>query len=144
VSQSGLMDHLHSSKTTTLQLHCGEPQDQDYVECFCNFTWKGFYWWNRWFCQTLCVDSCKDQESHCEWCTIICAGLQCTWIEGWGLQDVSCRHHWCFSDASAIEGILSVHHFHVTNSATVVYAFNKDVSGTRSDEALGCMMKPVT
>ena len=37
------------------------------------------------------------------------------------------------SDAPAIEGILAVHHFHVTNtsnSATVGYALSKNVSGT--------------
>ena len=39
-----------------------------------------------------------------------------------------------FSDAPAIEGILAVHHFHVTNSAPVAHALRKDVSGTGSDE----------
>ena len=39
-----------------------------------------------------------------------------------------------FSDAPAIEGVLPVHHFHVTNSASVAYELSKDVSGTGSDE----------
>jgi len=39
-----------------------------------------------------------------------------------------------FSDAHATEGLLAVHHLHVTNSATVAYALSKDVSGTGSNE----------
>jgi len=41
-----------------------------------------------------------------------------------------------FSDTPATEGILAVHHFRVSNDATVAYPLNKDVSatGTGSDE----------
>ena len=66
MSQSGLIF------TVQKPLHCivtpcaqGEPQDQDSVELFAT--------WNQWFCQTLRVDSCEDQEGYYE-----CSGVQCS------------------------------------------------------------------
>ena len=64
----------------------GEAWDQDSVELFLQFLMERILLMALGDLSTSCVDSCEDQEGHREWCRIICAGLQCTWINSWGLH----------------------------------------------------------